>query len=131
MTTQKLRVAVSWMQGLYTLLTAVWPIVHIKSFMEVSGYKTDVWLVKTVGVLLAAIAVSLLLSIPHKQNNFPIAILALFTAVGMAYVDFFYALSDTIPDIYMADGFAEILFALAWLYILVKGNKKPAEAGSR
>lgn len=111
MTAQKLRSALLWSQGSYTLLTAVWPIVHIKSFMDVSGYKTDIWLVKTVGILLAAIAVCLLLSISSKEN-FPVAVLGLFTAAGMAYVDFFYALNDTIPDIYMADGAVEILFVL-------------------
>lgn len=128
MTAQKLRVALLWSQGSYTLLTAVWPIVHIKSFMDVSGYKTDIWLVKTVGILLAAIAVCLLLSISSKEN-FPVAVLGLFTAAGMAYVDFFYALNDTIPDIYMADGAVEILFVLVWMYLLVKGSKKPAAAG--
>lgn len=128
MTAQKLRVALLWSQGSYTLLTAVWPIVHIKSFMDVSGYKTDIWLVKTVGILLAAIAVCLLLSISSKEN-FPVAVLGLFTAAGMAYVDFFYALNDTIPDIYMADGTVEILFVLVWMYLLVKGSKKPAAAG--
>ncbi|HYO22775.1 MAG TPA: hypothetical protein VER36_10240 [Flavisolibacter sp.] len=128
MTAQKLRAALLWSQGSYTLLTAVWPIVHIKSFMDVSGYKTDIWLVKTVGILLAAIAVCLLLSISSKEN-FPVAVLGLFTAAGMAYVDFFYALNDTIPDIYMADGAVEILFVLVWMYLLVKGSKKPAAAG--
>jgi len=119
---EKLRVVLLWSQGVYTFITAVWPIVHVKSFMDVSGYKTDVWLVKTVGVLLTAISVALLVSIPNK-SNFPIAVLALFTAAGMAYVDFFYALNNTIPNIYMADGTIEILFAFVWLYLLIKKSE--------
>lgn len=119
---EKLRVALLWSQSVYTFITAVWPIVHVKSFMDVSGYKTDVWLVKTVGVLLTAISVALLVSIPNK-SNFPIAVLALFTAAGMAYVDFFYALNNTIPNIYMADGAIEILFAFVWLYLLIKKSE--------
>jgi hypothetical protein len=119
---EKLRVALPWSQSVYTFITAVWPIVHVKSFMDVSGYKTDVWLVKTVGVLLTAISVALLVSIPNK-SNFPIAVLALFTAAGMAYVDFFYALNNTIPNIYMADGAIEILFAFVWLYLLIKKSE--------
>lgn len=126
MTLKKLRTATLWSQGIYVLLTALWPIVHIESFMNVSGYKTDVWLVKTVGILLLAIAVSLLLDIFSKEINFPIAVLALFTAVGMAYVDFFYALNETIPKIYMADGAVEVVFALAWLFILLKNVGKSA-----
>lgn len=50
----------SLVQGIYTLLTALWALVDIKSFMEVTGPKTDVWLVKTVAVVLLPIAVCFL-----------------------------------------------------------------------
>jgi hypothetical protein len=105
-------------QGSYTFLTALWPIVHINSFMWISGYKNDVWLVKTVGVCLMAISVCLLTSIFSKGSILPIAALALFTAVGLAYVDFYYALNNVIRKIYMADGIVEIIFALCWLIVL-------------
>jgi hypothetical protein len=60
--------AILWVQGLYFLITGVWPIVHIDSFLAVTGPKTDHlntelgdhWLVITVGALIAAIAASLL-----------------------------------------------------------------------
>jgi hypothetical protein len=44
--------------------------------------------------------------------------LALLAAVGMAYVDFYYALNDAIWDIYMVDGVVEILFAVSWVIVL-------------
>jgi hypothetical protein len=109
-------------QGSYTFLTAIWPIVHINSFMWISGYKHDVWLVKTVGVCLMAISVCLLTSIFSKGSILPIAALALFTAVGLAYVDFYYALNNVIRNIYMADGVVEILFVLLWFITLRKTN---------
>jgi hypothetical protein len=108
-----------WIQGIYTALTALWPIVDLHSFMLVSGYKFDRWLVKTVSLLLLAIAVCMLLAACQKNENFPVGVLSLFTSVSLAYVDFFYALSDTIPNIYMVDGLAEIVFTALWLYILV------------
>src|SRR5215212_8853193 len=111
-----------WIQGIYTFLTAVWPIVHIESFMEVSGYKTDVWLVKTVSILLLAISVCFLLATISRQINIPVSVLALFVAIGMAYVDFYYALNDTIWNIYMADGVVEILFVASCIFILIKDN---------
>ena len=107
-------------QGSYTFLTALWPIVHIDSFMWISGYKHDVWLVKTEGVTLMAISVCLLTSIFAKGNILPIAALALFTSAGLAYVDFYYALNNVIRNVYMADGFIEIIFALCWLILLFK-----------
>ena len=111
-----------WLQGIYTFLTAVWPIVHIESFMEVSGYKTDVWLVKTVSVLLLSISVCMLVATLSKQINIPVGVLALLVATGMAYVDFYYGLNDIIWNIYMADGVIEILFLVSWLLILIKDN---------
>lgn len=111
-----------WAQGLYTLITAVWPIVDIQSFMQVSGYKTDIWLVKTVAALLVAISAGLLGATRAEQYNIPIIVLALVAAVGLAYVDFYYALNDTIWNIYMADGVIEILFAISWLVILSKNK---------
>jgi hypothetical protein len=41
-------------QGVYYLLTGVWPLPSIGSFQRVTGPKTDLWLVRTVGVLVAA-----------------------------------------------------------------------------
>src|SRR5215204_6110532 len=107
---QKLYSGILWAQGIYTFLTATWPIVDIESFMLVTGYKTDLWLVKTVSILLLAISISLLLCTVFKQFNYPVALLALLVAVGMAYVDFYYSLNNTISKIYMADGFVEIGF---------------------
>ena len=49
-------------QGSYFLLTGVWPLLHMRSFLAVTGPKTDLWLVETVGVLVAAIGAGLLLS---------------------------------------------------------------------
>jgi hypothetical protein len=112
-------------QGTYTFITAVWPIVHIESFMWISGPKSDIWLVKTEGVTLMAISVCLLTGIFAKGDYLPIAALALFTSVGLAYVDFYYALNDTIWDTYMADGIIEIIFAICWLIVLWKERNTP------
>jgi hypothetical protein len=34
---------VALVQGVYFLLTGVWPIVHLPSFLAVTGPKTDLW----------------------------------------------------------------------------------------
>ncbi|MEI6950509.1 hypothetical protein V9K67_25220 [Paraflavisolibacter sp. H34] len=116
----KFRIYTSWIQGIYTFLTAVWPIVDIESFLKVSGYKTDIWLVKTVSLLLLSISLCLLLSIFSKGPYLPITVLMLTLSVSLAYVDFYYALNDTISNIYMADGAAQVVFTFCWLYILAR-----------
>ena len=35
--------------------TGIWPLLDIESFQDVTGSKTDLWLVRTVGVLVAVI----------------------------------------------------------------------------
>lgn len=109
-------------QSVYIFLTGLWPIVDIRSFMAVTGYKTDIWLVKTVGALLLPVALTLgsYLYIPTDKR--PAFVLGAGTAVAFICIDFYYALTDVISDIYMADGLAEILFLVCWLYV---GTRHP------
>lgn len=47
-------------QGPYYFATGVWPLVSMRTFEAVPGPKTDRWLVKTVGVLDAAVEAALI-----------------------------------------------------------------------
>jgi hypothetical protein len=93
---RKLYSILLWTQGIYTLLTALWGLLDIDSFMSVTGPKTDIWLVKTVSVLLVAIALSLLSGLIDGSYKLPIAILGLSTSIAMAFIDFYYSITDTI-----------------------------------
>jgi hypothetical protein len=106
-------------QSSYTFLTAVWPVIDIKSFMEVTGYKTDVWLVKTVGALLIPIAISLVSYLYFSADKRPVLLLGSTTALAFICIDFYYALNDTIPDIYLLDGIIEIVFLTGWIYVII------------
>ena len=86
--------------------------------MEVTGYKTDVWLVKTVGALLVPVALTMLFFVMVKTDNRPVALLAGTTAIAFITIDMYYALGDVIPDIYLADAGIELLFLLSWIYII-------------
>lgn len=110
-------------QATYTLITAVWPLVHIESFMEVTGYKREVWLVKTVGALLIPVALCLYAHLYFKSDHRPAIVLGSFTALAFACIDFYYALNDVIPDIYLADGVVELIFLGGWLYITLWAKK--------
>ncbi len=85
--------------------------------MLVTGYKHDVWLVKTVGALLIPIAASLYSYLFVDTDRIPAIILGGATALAFIIVDFYYALNDVISDIYLADGIVEILFLCAWIYV--------------
>jgi hypothetical protein len=54
------RSTITRIQGVYYLLTGLWPLVHFASFEALSGRKRDRWLVRTVGLLAAVIGFTLL-----------------------------------------------------------------------
>lgn len=100
------------LQSSYLLITAVWPIAHIESFMDVTGPKTDIWLVKTVGALLIPVAAALFFQ-PNRPNRTSF-LLGGGTAISFIVINFYYALNDIIADIYLIDGVVQILFFLCW-----------------
>jgi hypothetical protein len=115
---RKLYRVLLWVQGVYTLLTALWGLIDIDSFMAVTGPKTDIWLVKTVSVILVAIGVALFSFLWVQSDPLPAILLGLLTSAGLAAIDFYYSGREVISWVYALDGIAEALFTLVWLYLL-------------
>jgi hypothetical protein len=111
-----IRLLIAFQAG-YILLTGVWPLIHITSFMAITGYKTDIWLVKTVGALLIPVGLCLGSFLFLRVDQRPAIILGSLTAVAFICIDFYYALNDVISDIYLLDGYLEIALLLAWMYV--------------
>ena len=51
-------------QAVYYILTGVWPLVHIRSFMAVTGPKTDLWLARTTGAAISPLFVGFMFARP-------------------------------------------------------------------
>lgn len=111
-------------QSAYYLLTAIWPLVDIESFMQVTGPKEDIWLVKTVSVLLLPIALAFAAGIFAKVPILIMALLSAGCAAGLAVIDFYYTGNGTISLVYQIDGYAQIFFMLAWIYILIQNKAR-------
>jgi hypothetical protein len=101
-------------QGWYYVVTGLWPIFHIQSFELVTGPKTDDWLVKTVGVLVAVIGATLLLAAHRRHITRSTGFLGIASALGLAGIDLVYGTSGTIPPVYLVDAAAELLLAGLW-----------------
>ena len=112
------------LQGLYFLLTAVWPLVHISSFMYVTGPKTDIWLVKTVSVLILAISLGILRAAFRELLQPDVVLIAISSAMGLICIDVYYSLTDVIADIYLYDALAEAGLILAWVWALKNTPKR-------
>ena len=99
-------------QGAYYVATGVWAIVHRRSFESVTGRKTDYWLVRTVGLLAAAIGASLLVAATRDERPSPEAVaLAGGSAASFALVDVVYVWRRRISPIYLADAALHALLA--------------------
>jgi hypothetical protein len=116
-------------QGLYDLLTGIWPLVSIETFQMVTGPKTDHlatgreadhWLVMTVGVLVTCIALTLLNAARRRRSSPEIVTLAVTSALALTGLDVIYVARQIIAPIYLADAALEILFLATWAFLLVR-----------
>ena len=107
-------------QGTYTLLTALWGIIDIDSFMAVTGPKTDVWLVKTVSVVLVAVGICLISHRFVHGHPLPAILLGLGCSIGLGFIDVYYYAKGTISWVYLLDALAEVVFACLWIYLFLQ-----------
>jgi hypothetical protein len=105
-------------QGVFYVLTGVWPLVSMRTFEAMTGPKVDDWLVRMVGLLAAVIGAVLLLALRAGRVTREVLFLAAGAAASFAAIDLRYALAGRISPIYLADAAAELGFlalaGLAW-----------------
>lgn len=120
----KFLLVLCYVQGIYFAVTGLWPIFHIDSFIVVTGPKTDLWLVRAVGVQVIAIAACLLTAAAARKIDAAVAVLGISSAAGFALIDIYYAyFRDRISNIYLADAAAQIVLVAAWA-IAISSKKK-------
>ena len=102
-------------QGVFYTATGLWSLVDLDSFMAVTGPKTDHWLVKTVGILVAVIGGVLLLGWRRGAVPDDVVLLAVGCALSLAAIDVVYVSNGTISTIYLLDATAEVGMAVAWI----------------
>ena len=78
--------ALGYGQGLYYLVTGIWPLLSMRTFEAVTGPKADKWLVKTVGVLVGVVGAVLMLSARRRHVAPEPALLAAGSAAYVAAV---------------------------------------------
>ncbi len=110
---------VALVQGVYFFVAGMWPILSMNTFLKVTGPKTDLWLVKTVGLLLAVTGVVLIVAQVNTEINTPVVILAIGSALSLAIVEFVYVAKRVISPIYLADAIIELLLIVWWLVSIV------------
>jgi hypothetical protein len=108
------------LQTFYYLITSIWALVDIRSFMRITGPKTDLWLVKTVAVLLLAISFSFIASLKFRSYEVSVITLAVSCCLLLICIDCFYVWKGTISKVYLLDAVAELCLLIGWLIIIIK-----------
>lgn len=114
-------------QAVYFIVTGVWPLVSMGTFQKVTGPKTDRWLVKTAGVLITAIGVSLGVAGARQARGPEVGLLGVGSAAGLMGIDVVYVKRGRISPIYLLDAVAEGLLILAWGVAWALGRRGPTE----
>jgi hypothetical protein len=107
--------AIAFAQGIYYVATGSWSIVHIDSFQKVTGPKTDLWLVKTVGALLVAIGAGLILTAVNGQFDPGLILIAIASAAVLLAIDLIYVSKRIISPVYVLDATAEVGLIAWWV----------------
>ena len=114
---------ISMAQGIYFFITGVWPLLHIESFIRISGHKYDIWLVETVGIVLAVVGIALFSAGFNRRVNEETFLLATLCSAGLACVDIYYASIDRILNVYLLDAGVEIILIILWFIFYSKNLK--------
>jgi len=101
--------------GVFNFTTGLWPVFHRRSFETVTGPKTDFWLVRTVGLLIATSGAVMGMAGWKKRVTPETRALGIGIAASLAAIDIIYVLKKRISPIYLIDAAVEIRFATAWL----------------
>jgi hypothetical protein len=110
--------------GVFYLITGLWPVIHMRSFVAVSGPKVDLWLVRTVGLLLGAIGGTLTLAGWRGRAADPtVPLLAVGTAGSLAGIDIVYWKRGRLWPIYLADAGGELALIACWAAGWIRNQK--------
>jgi hypothetical protein len=105
--------ALSLAQGAFFVTTGLWPILHMRSFEAVTGPKTDKWLVKTLGGLIAAVGGAIVVGGSERTRMLPLLGAGAAAALGAA--DVVYVAKKRISPVYLFDAVVEAGLVGAWL----------------
>jgi uncharacterized membrane protein HdeD (DUF308 family) len=121
---------VSIIQGLYYIVTGLWPIVYMPGFLSFTGPKTDLWLVRVVGWLLVVSGIVLVTAaVRRRQRRMEIVLLGMGDAAVFAAADVVFSLSGRIPGVYLLDAGAQALFLVLWVRFLWLSRSEGGRAG--
>ncbi len=111
-------------QGLYFVITGIWPLLNMASFITATGPKQDTWLVEMVGLLSASVGITFIVS-SLRRHPLPI-LLGYAVAVSFLVMDIIYVGTGQIGSIYLLDAAIQGAFIIAITVVLFLRSRKPS-----
>lgn len=105
---------VSLAQGLFYVVTGLWPVVHLRSFEAVTGKKRDTWLVQTTGALIAAVGAALVVGAFERRSRTG-KVLGIASAAALGAADLVFVGTGRISRVYLGDAAAEAAAIAGWI----------------
>src|SRR5690606_14864846 len=105
-------------QGIYFVVTGIWPLLNMASFITATGPKQDTWLVEMVGLLSTSIGVTYIVA-SLRRREVPV-LLGYLVSFSFLVMDLIYVMSGEIDQIYLVDAGIQTAFIIAVTVILVK-----------
>lgn len=105
-------------QTVFYALTGLWPLVHMPSFLSVTGPKTDLWLVGLVAALISVVAATLTYSMMRGRIDPAVVLLAVGSACVLLLTDVICVAQGIISTIYLVDAAIEALILVGWAIAL-------------
>ena len=120
------RDAVVWF-GLYYIGTGLWPIVHMPSFLAVTGPKQETWLVQVFGAVIASLGFSAIL---HRNAGPASAGVGLSAAFVLAASDVYFVGRRRIRPTYLLDAGVEVVLAAGLARRLIMRTRWHEQTGA-
>lgn len=111
-------------QGLYFIVTGIWPLLNMASFITATGPKQDTWLVEMVGLLSASIGLTFIVS-SLRRRPLPV-LLGYAVAISFLAMDVIYVASGEMSRIYLVDAGIQGAFIVAMTIILALRSRQHA-----
>lgn len=105
-------------QAVYYVVTGIWPFLSMKSFLAVTGPKTDLWLLRLVALLIIVIGLTVGLAVWSERITPEIVVCSVLSCLAFIGIDSVYALSGWISKVYLADAVVEALMVITIVFCL-------------
>jgi len=105
-------------QGLYYLVIGLWPLLSAESFQHVTGPRLDLWMTRTLGLVIATVGVALLVAMRRRSVAPEAAVMAIGVATVLGVTDLINVSLRTVGPIYGLDFIIQAAFVYIWVRAL-------------